>query len=77
MFTFPKSDFTKTESIDFRQIIEDKSGIILTVDNGVTMAVMERQDYTQKAKHLLEQPAYQPIPSAPGNKYKTRLINIL
>ena len=45
---------------------------------GCQWGSMDRQDYITKAKHLLEQPTYQPIPSGPTNeKYKTKLVNIL
>ena len=41
------------------------------------MVVMDRDDYHQKAKALLQESAYQPIPNDPTNKYKTKLIALL
>ena len=38
---------------------------------------MDRQDYINKAKHLLNQPAYRAIPWDPTNTIKNKLINIL
>ena len=46
----------------------DKTRIILTTDKGVSMVVMDRDDYNNKAEELLKQPAYIPIPNDPTNK---------
>ena len=56
---------------------KDKTRIILTVDKGVSMVVMDRDDYNKKAEDILHQPAYKPIPNDPTNKYKTKLISLL
>ena len=64
-----------------RKVIEelrrDKTRMILTVAKGVSMVVMDRDDYNQKADALLQQPAYRSIPNDPTNKYKTKLITPL
>ena len=49
----------------------------MTMDNGVSMVVMDRDDYNRKAEDTLHQPAYKPIPNDPTNKYKTKLISLL
>ena len=41
------------------------------------MVIMDRQDYINKAKHLLNQPTYRAIPLEPTNTIKNKLINIL
>ena len=41
------------------------------------MVIMDRQDYINKAKHLLNQPTYRAIPQDPTNTIKNKLINIL
>ena len=41
------------------------------------MVIMDRQDYINKAKHLLNQPTYRAIPWDPTNTIKNKLINIL
>ena len=51
--------------------------MILTVDKGVSMVVMDRYNYNQKAEALLQESAYRPIPNDPTNKYKTKLIALL
>ena len=47
------------------------------VDKGVSMVVMDRDDYNSKAEHLLHQQTYRLIPSDPTNKLKNRLITLL
>ena len=56
---------------------KDKSRIILTADKGVSMVVMDRDDYNNEAEEILNQPAYRPISNDPTNKLKTRLISLL
>ena len=46
-------------------------------DKGVSMVVMDRDDYNNKAEELLHQPTYRPIPNDPTNKLKKRLITLL
>ena len=41
------------------------------------MVIMDRQDYINKAKHLLNQPTYKAIPWDPTNTIKNKLINLL
>ena len=56
---------------------KDKTRVILTVDKGVSMVVMDRDDYNSKAEDLLHQQTYRLIPSDPTNKLKNRLITLL
>ena len=64
--------------IAMKQLETDESRIILNADKGVALVVMDRRDYTRKAKELLENTnTYRPIHSDPTNKLKTKLINIL
>ena len=41
------------------------------------MVIMDRQDYINKSKHLLNQPTYRAISWDPSNTIKHKLINIL
>ena len=41
------------------------------------MVLMDRQDYIDKAKHLLNQPTCRAIPQDSINTIKNKLINIL
>ena len=47
------------------------------MDKGVSMVVMDRDDYNSKAEDLLHQQTYRLIPSDPTNKLKNRLITLL
>ena len=51
--------------------------IVLTADKGVAMVIMDRQDYINKAKNLLNQNTYRSIPRDPTNSIKNKLISIL
>ena len=63
----PKKEFRK-----------DKDRIIITVNKGVAMVVLDRQDYIRKAKDLLAQRyTYRLLTPDPTNKQKNKLINIL
>ena len=73
----PRSNITREERKAIDELRRDKSNMILTVDKGVSMMVMDRDDYNQKAETLLQQSAYRPIPNDPTIKYKTKLIALL
>ena len=55
----------------------DRDHIVLTADKGVTMVIMDRQDYTNKANSLLNQNTYRSILWDPTNTMKNKLISIL
>ena len=38
---------------------------------------MDKEDYVQKAKELLDQPTYRTITNDPTTKYKNKLVNLL
>ena len=73
----PKPNLTKEERIGLAQLKKDKDRIVLTADKGVTMVVMDKQEYINKAEELLAQPAYKTIPRNPTNKIKAQLITKL
>ena len=49
----------------------------MTADKGVSPLVMDKEQYTNKAEELLNQPTYKTIPSDPTTKYKNKLISLL
>ena len=51
--------------------------MVLTVDKGVAMVVLDKEGYIQKAQNLLVQSAYKTIERDPTNKIKAKLIQIL
>ena len=73
----PKPNLTKAQMSALRELKKDRDRIILTADKGVAMVVMDRQDYINKANHLLNQNTYKIITKDPTNTIKNKLINIL
>ena len=60
-----------------KQMKEDDTRIILTADKGITLVVMDKEDYIKKAEDPLNQPTYKLIPADPTTRQKTKLINLL
>ena len=73
----PKPNLTKTQNLALRELKRDRDCIVLTSDKGLAMVIMDRQDYVNKANHLLNQSAYKSIAKDPTNSIKNKLINIL
>ena len=59
------------------ELWKDSDRIVLTADKGVSMVVMGKKDYIEKATSLLDQPAYRTIDRDPTNKLKAKLITLL
>ena len=53
------------------ELKRDRDRVILTADKGVTLVVMEKKDYIQKAEDLLNTSPYKKIPEDPTTKQKT------
>ena len=58
-------------------VLADNTRMVLTADKGVSMVVMDREEYTQKSEELLHQPNYKILQADPTNKYKNKLISLL
>ena len=54
-----------------------KSRIILTIDNGVALVIMNKVDYNKKAEELLSTTTYKKIPKDTTSRHKSKLISIL
>ena len=67
----PKPNPTKAQNIAISELKNDRDHIVLTADKGVTMVIMDRQDYISKANNLLSQNTYRSIPWDPTNTIKT------
>ena len=65
------SNITKDEFKALKELKEDRDRVILTADKGVTLVIMEKKDYIQKAEELLNTTTYKKIPEDPTNKQKT------
>ena len=47
----PEANLTKSQLQAIRELKRDRDHIVLTVDKGVAMVIMDRQDYINKSKH--------------------------
>ena len=59
------------------ELRRDNTRIILTADKGVSLVVMNQEEYVKNAEELLNQDTYRTTPNDPTNKYKNKLINLL
>ena len=50
----PKRNITKQEVQALVELKKDQSRVILTADKGVAIGIMDKEDYKEKAKLLLE-----------------------
>ena len=73
----PQSNLTKAQNSALRELKRDWDCIVLIAGKGVAMAIMDRQDYINKASRLLNQNTYRSIPQDPINTIKNKLISIL
>ena len=71
----PRQNITKEECKAIGELKRDNNRLILTAEKGV--ALVDKEDYVQKAKELLDQPTYRTISSDPTKKYKNKLVNLL
>ena len=73
----PKPNLNKEERTALTQLRKDKDRVILTVDKGVALVVLDKEDYNNKARDLLNTPAYKELPRDPTNRIKAQLITKL
>ena len=52
------SNITSDEFKALKELKEDRDRVILTADKGVTLVVMEKKDFIQKAEELLNTSTY-------------------
>ena len=72
----PKPNNMKEEAKAIQELKRQRR-VILTADKGVSMVVMDKEEYIQKSEDILHQPTYKELPSDPTTKHKNRLISIL
>ena len=72
-----KPNIPKDEYQALREIKNDNTRQILTADKGVSMVVLDSEDYTAKSETLLHQSNYKVLKTDPTNKYKNKLIGLL
>ena len=71
------NNITKEEKKAQVELKKDTSKTILTADKGVSLVVMNKEDYQKKALKLLDQSTYKTLATDPTNKYKNKLISLL
>ena len=60
------------------ELKQDNSRVVLTVDKGVAMVIMDQQDYINKAQTLLQDTnTYKILPKDPTPHLKNKLITLL
>ena len=60
------------------QLKQDNTRVVLTVDKGVAMVIMDQQDYNNKAQALLQDTnTYKVLPKDPTTQLKNKLITLL
>ena len=73
----PKPNISKEEARAIQELRRDKEKILLTANKGVSMVVMDKEEYIKKLEDLLKQNTYRELATDPTNKYKKKLINLL
>ena len=73
----PPPNITKEERKAITELKKDSTRMILTADKGVSLVVMDTEEYNKKAEELLQHPTYKSIPTDPTTRYKNKLINLL
>ena len=74
----PKRNITKQEVQALVELKKDQSRVILTADKGVAIVIMDKEEYNEKAKALLEdQGTYKALKTDPTYRMKTKLISML
>ena len=68
---------SKEELKAMKELKLDTNRLILTVDRGVALVVIDKEDYIKKAEDLLEDNTYKKIAEDPTPKQKNKLISIL
>ena len=73
----PRPNISTEEQKAIEKLKKDDTRIVLTVDKGVALVVMNKQDYEKKAEELLNETTYKNITNDPTTRYKNKLINLL
>ena len=73
----PPLNLSKDEYKVVNELKKDNSRMILTVDKGVALVVIDKTEYIKKAEELLNKPTYERIQEDFTSRHKNRLINLL
>ena len=72
-----KPNITKVEHWAIKELRRDNTMMVLTTDKGVSMVVMDKEDYNTKSEELLQPPTYQILNTDPTNRHKNKFISLL
>ena len=72
-----QANISKEELKALKELKLDNNRLILTVDKGVALVVIDKDEYIKKAEDLLKEKTYKKIAEDPTVKQKNKLINIL
>ena len=74
-----KPNITKEEHQAIKKLRRDNTRMVLTTDKGVSMVVMDKEDYNTKSEELLQPPTYHILNTDldPTNRHKNKLISLL
>ena len=72
-----KPNIPKDEHQALREIKRDNTRKVLTADKGVSLVVLDSEDFAAKSETLLHQPNYKILKADPTNKYKNKLVGLL
>ena len=72
-----QANVSREELKAMKELKLDTNKLILTVDKGVALVVLDKEDYIKRAEDLLEDNTYKKIAEDPTPKQKNKLINIL
>ena len=75
--TSNKPNISKEEYWAIKELRNDITRIVLTADKGVSMVVMDKEDYIKKSEELLQSSTYKVITTDPTTKLKNKLISLL
>ena len=73
----PRPNISKEEAKAIQELKRGKEKTILTANKGVSIVVLDKEDYIKKSEDLLKQNTYRELAADPTNKYKNKLINLL
>ena len=75
--TNTKPNITKEEHWAIKELRNDNTRMVLTADKGVSMVVMDKEDYNTKSEQLLQSSMYKILTTDPTTRHKNKLISLL
>ena len=72
-----KPNISKEEYWVLKEIRNDNTRMALTADKGVSMVVMDKEDYIHKSEELLQSSTYKILTIDPTTKHRNKLISLL